>query len=47
MKLFMNVFGGIDYIMCVFWYISTDGVCINAFALMFSVLGDMFWTCDT
>ena len=47
MQLFMNVFGGIDYIMHVFWHVYTDDACIYAFALMFSVLGDIFWTCDT
>jgi len=33
MQLFMNMFGEIDYIMHVFWYVSTDDTCIYAFAL--------------
>ena len=43
MQLFMNIFGGIDYIMHVFWYVFTDDACIYLCILFtISVLGDMF-----
>ena len=46
MLVFIHVFVGIDYILHVFWYVSIDDACILCNIFIFSVLGDIFWTCD-